>query len=133
MPILVAIDDLHRIIYVGRNALDERNLILNSHGVSHHQRLGVMCPSSDAIHRSSSRLNPHKVVAQIVQLLLDARLSCFSDRNNTNDRGDPDGNSQYRQDAAHLVSEQRHQGGSKERRVVQFLTSLRCLILGIST
>jgi hypothetical protein len=60
-----------------------------------------------AVHRAASGFNPYKVIAQIIQLLLDARLSRFADSHNANHRCDPDGYPQDRQDAAHLVSEER--------------------------
>ncbi len=104
MPVLVPIDDLHWIIHVGRNTLDERYLILDGHRISYHQRLGVMRPRPHAIHGPTSGLNPHKIVAQVVQLLLDAGLPGLSDGDHADDRRDPDRYTQDRQNASHLVS-----------------------------
>jgi hypothetical protein len=43
-------------------------------------------------------------------LLLNSRLASFADCHNTNHGSNPNRDSQNRQDASHLVSEQRHQG-----------------------
>src|ERR1700682_4261382 len=51
VPILIAIDDLHGIIYIRRNALDERDLVLDGHGISHHQRLRIVSAGAEAIDR----------------------------------------------------------------------------------
>ncbi len=118
VPVLIAIDHLNRIVHIRGYALDERNLVLNGNGVGHNQRLGIVRSRANAVDRAPACFNPDKVVAQIVQLLLDPRLPRFSDGHDTNDRRDPDGNSQHRQDASHFVSEQRHQGGAQQRRVI---------------
>ncbi len=60
-----------------------------------------------AVPRTAPCFNPYKVIAQIIQLLLDPRLSRFADSHNANHRRDTDGDSQDSQNAAHLVSEQR--------------------------
>jgi hypothetical protein len=60
-----------------------------------------------AVHRAAPCFNPYKVIAQIIQLLLDPRLSRFANGDNANHRCDPDSDAQDRQDAAHFVSEQR--------------------------
>jgi hypothetical protein len=118
VPILVAIDNLDPIIHIRRNAFDQRNLIFEGHGIGHRQRFGVMCPCPDAIDRPPASLNPDKIIPQIVQLQLDPRLSRFADGDDADDRRDSDGYSQNRQDASHLVSKQRHQGGLQQGRVI---------------
>ncbi len=72
-----------------------------------------MGPRAHAIHRTPSGLNPHKIVPEIVQLLLDSGLSGLADRDDTDDRCDPNRYSQDRQDASHLVPQQRHYGRLK--------------------
>jgi len=118
VPILIAVDYLNWIIHIRRNAFDQRNLIFDRDGIGHDQRLRVMRACADAVDRPTARFNPDEVVAKIVQLLLDSRLSGFADGHDTNDGRNPDSDPQNCQDAAHLVSEQRHQRGSKESSVV---------------
>src|SRR6202041_2752866 len=105
VPILIAIDDLDRIINIRRNALDQRNLILDGHGIGHHQRLRIVCACHHAIDRTTARLNPNKVIAQVVQLLLDPSLSGFTDGNNTDYGRNPDTDPQDRENASHLISQ----------------------------
>ena len=52
-------------------------------GIGHHQCLRIVCACHQAIDRTTARLNPNKVIAQVVQLLLDPSLSGFTDGNNT--------------------------------------------------
>src|ERR1700730_17619962 len=61
VPILIAIDALDGIVHIGRDALDYRNLVLNSHGISHHQRLRIVSAGANAIHRPASGFNPDEV------------------------------------------------------------------------
>jgi len=56
--------------------------------------------SAHAIHRATSGLDPHKIVPEIVQLLLDSGLSGFADGDDTDDRRNPDRYSQDRQDSS---------------------------------
>jgi hypothetical protein len=63
-----------------------------------------------AVDRAATSLNPDEVVAKIIQLLLDSRLSRFANGHDADHCRNPDGYPQNRQDASHLVSEQRHQG-----------------------
>jgi hypothetical protein len=72
-----------------------------------------MCPCPNTIHRASASLNPDKIVTKAVQLLLNSGLPGFADCHNTDNRRNPNGYSQDRQDAAHLVPEQRHYVGLK--------------------
>jgi hypothetical protein len=72
-----------------------------------------------SVDRPAPSFDPDEVVSKVVQLLLDSRLSRVPDCYDTDDRRNPDGDSQNRQDASHLVSEQRNQCGSKERSVIQ--------------
>jgi len=108
VPILIAIDDLDWIIHIRRNALNERNLILDGYGIGHYQRLRVMRARAHAVDRAAASLNPDEVVSKIIQLLLDSRLSGFANGHDTDYCCNPDGYPQNRQDASHLVSEQRH-------------------------
>src|ERR1019366_8173073 len=72
MPILISVDDLNWIIDIRRNALDERNLVLDRDGVGHDQCLRVMRARADSIDRTAASLNPDEVVSKVVQLLLDS-------------------------------------------------------------
>jgi len=101
---------LDRIIHVRRNALDERDLILDGNRIRHNQCFGVMRPRAHAVHRAPPCLNPYKIIPKIIQLLLDASLPRLADSHNANDRCDPDGDAQDRQNAPQLVSKQRYKG-----------------------
>ena len=118
MPILIAVDHLHWIVHIRRNTLDKRNLVLDRNSIGHHQRARIMRARAHSVHRSASSFDPNEVVSEVVQLLLDSRLSRVANCHDTDDRRNPDGDSQNRQDASHLVSEQRNQGGSKKSSVV---------------
>ena len=118
MPILIAVDHLHWIVHIRRNTLDQRNLVLDRNGIGHHQRARIMRARAHSVDRPAPSFDPDEVVSEVVQLLLDSRLSRVPDCHDTDDRRNSDGNSQNRQDASHLVSEQRNQCGSKECSVV---------------
>src|SRR5262249_48203806 len=89
MPVLVAVDDLHWVVYVWLNAFDQRNLILDGGCVGHDQSFRIVSARTHAVYRTATCFDPDKIVTQVVQLLLDARLACFSDCDDTNHRGDP--------------------------------------------
>src|ERR1700730_2994155 len=118
VPILIAVDNLNRIIHIRRNALDQRNLVLDCDGIGHNQRLRVMRACPDAVDRPAASFNPDEVFSQVVQLLLVSLLSRVADGHDTDDSCNPDGDPQHSQDASHLVSELRHQCGSKQSSVV---------------
>jgi hypothetical protein len=61
-------------------------------------------------------------------LLLDSRLSGFANGHDTDHSRNPDRDPKNRKDASHLVSEERHQCGSKESSVVH--SSDASLLLG---
>src|SRR6267378_2101145 len=67
VPILIAIDDLYWIIHIRRNALDERNLVLDGYSIGHDQRLRVMRTRAHTVDRAAASLNPDKVVSKIIQ------------------------------------------------------------------
>jgi hypothetical protein len=67
-----------------------------------------MRPSADTVDRTAASFNPDEVVSKIVQLLLDSCLTCVADGHDTDHGGNPDGDSQNRQNVSHLVSERRH-------------------------
>jgi hypothetical protein len=71
-----------------------------------------------SVHRATASFNPDEVVAKVVQLLLNSRLAGFAYSYDTDDRSNPDRDPQNRQDASHLVPEQRDQCGSKQSAVV---------------
>ncbi len=77
-----------------------------------------MRAGADAVDRPAASFNPDEVVSQVVQLLLHARLSRFADSHDTDHSRNPDGDPQNSQNASHLVSEQRHQCGSKQSPVI---------------
>ena len=101
---MIGIDDLHVIIDVGRNTLDERNLVFYGCGIGHRKGRRAMGAGAHSVHGAAARFNPHKVVAEIVHLLLDARLAGFADSYHADHRSDTDGDAHDRQQAAHLVS-----------------------------
>src|SRR5271169_5935406 len=123
VPVLVAINHLHRIIHVRRNAPDKRNLVLDRDRIRHHQGLRVMRSSADAVDRPPPSFNPDEIVSQVVQLLLHPRLSGLADGHDADHRRNPDGDPQHRQHASHLVSKQRHQRRSKQRSVIHSSSS----------
>ena len=73
----------------------------------------VMCSRADTVDGAAARFNPHKVVPEVVKLLLHARLSCPADSDNANHGSNPNGDAENCQDAAHLVAEQRDQCGAE--------------------
>src|SRR5215831_18452717 len=95
MPVLIAIDHLHRVVNVRRHALDERNLVLNGHRVSGREGRRVVCACPNAVDGSAAGLDPNEVVAEIVELLLDPDLPGLADGDDADDRGNPD---RYTQD-----------------------------------
>jgi hypothetical protein len=64
-----------------------------------------VCACHHAIDRTTARLNPNKVIAQVVQLLLDPSLSGFTDGNNADYGRNPDTDPQDRENASHLISQ----------------------------
>jgi hypothetical protein len=90
VPILVAIDDLNRIVYLRRDALNQRNLVLDSNRIAHDQRLRIVRARAYSVDRAATGFNPDEVVSEIVELLLDAGLPRFADRHYTDYRRDPD-------------------------------------------
>jgi hypothetical protein len=71
-------------------------LVLDGHGISHHQCLRIVSAGADAVYRSASSFNPDEVVPQVVELLLDSGLSGVADGHNTDDSGNPNGDAQDR-------------------------------------
>src|SRR6266849_1834159 len=108
VPILIAVNHLNRIVHVRRNALDERNLILDGNCIAHDQRFRIVRARAHAVDRTASGFNPDEIIPEIVELLLYTRLPRFADCDDADHRGNPDGDPQDRQNASHLVSEQRH-------------------------
>ena len=109
-------------------------MILDGDRVGQHQRLCPVCSRANTVDGAPAGLNPHKIVAQIVELLLDPRLPRFSYGHDANNRRNPDGDAQDRQDAAHFIPEQCHKGRSQQRRVIQISSfSLPPTTLGIPT
>src|SRR2546429_9025256 len=101
---------------------------------AHPRGFSPVFPGGTAFDAPPPRLNPYKIVAKIVELLLDPRLPRFSYGHDANDRRNPDGDAQDRQDAAHFIPEQCHKGRSQQRRVIQISSfSLPPTTLGIPT
>src|SRR5258706_526356 len=75
-------------------------------------------PGADAIHRPSAGLDPDEVVAEVIELLLDPRLTSSPDGHNADDRGDSDGDPEHREQAAHLVSQKCPNGAAQQGQVV---------------
>jgi hypothetical protein len=73
---------------------------------------------ADAVDGPATSFNPDEVVSQVVELLLNSRLTSLADSYDTDDSRNPDGDPQNRQDASHLISEQGNQSRSKESSVV---------------
>ena len=67
-----------------------------------------MRASAHSIHRASARFYPDKIIPQVVQLLFDLGLSGFADRDDADNRRDPDGDAQDRQHASHFIPKQGH-------------------------
>ena len=89
---------------IRRNALDERDLVLDGHGISHHQRLPIVSAGADAIDRAASRFNPDEVVPQVVELLLTRAFPALPMATTQMTAAIPM-DAQGRQDASHLVPE----------------------------
>src|SRR5438552_2722387 len=77
------------------------------------------------IHRTSAGLDPDEVVAQVVELLLHAGLTCPADRHHTDDRRDSDGDAQHREQAAHLVPEKGPNRAAEQCEIVHRFPGLR--------
>ena len=77
-----------------------------------------MRSGADAIDRPASGFNPDEIVSKVVEVLLDSGLPGIADCDDTDHGSNPDGDSQNRQDASHLVSEQRHKGRPKQGCVI---------------
>jgi hypothetical protein len=58
-----------------------------------------MIAGAHAIHGPPAFLDPHEVVAKVVELLLDARLAGFTYSDNADDGSDPDRDAEDGQDA----------------------------------
>jgi hypothetical protein len=93
-------------------------LILDGHRIRNRQGLCAVRPGAHAIDGAPACFNPNKVVAQIVELLLDARLARLADGHHADHRSNPDRDAQHGQDAAHLVPEQRHHRGTQQSRAI---------------
>jgi hypothetical protein len=119
MPVLISVDDLDRIVHVGGNALDQRDLILDGHRVGDRQGCRVSRAGAHSADGPTARFDPDEIVAEIVELLLDAHLAGLADGDDADHCRDPDRDPEDRQKAPHFVPEQRHQSGSKQARVVQ--------------
>src|SRR5260370_9682624 len=94
MPILFAVPHLNGITTVGENTLDERYLVLNSYRIRHNQCFGIVRARAHAVHRAAPGFNPYKVIAQLIQVLLDSRLPRFANSDATNPSCDTHGDSQ---------------------------------------
>jgi hypothetical protein len=90
VPILISIDDLDRIIDIGRHTLDQRNLLLNRECICPCQRCGIVRSSLDAVDGTPTGFDPDEVVSKIVKLLLDSSLSGVADGHDTDDCRDAD-------------------------------------------
>jgi hypothetical protein len=75
-------DDLRRAVAHLRTRLDQRNLIHDRDHVGETRRCRVST-SPYAVDGAAARFDPHEVVAEVVELLLDSCLSCVPDRNDT--------------------------------------------------
>src|SRR6266704_2442564 len=80
------------------------------HGISTHTCFGAMSTGANAVYSPHARLNPHKIVAEVIELLFDTRLAGLANSHHANHGSDADGDAQHRQDAAHLIAHQRHNG-----------------------
>src|ERR1051326_8855722 len=123
-PVLVAVDDLRGSVDVRRDALDQRDLVLDGDGVAEGERLRAARAGADAVDRAAAGLDPDEVVAEVVELLLDARLPGFADGHDADHRGDADGDAEDGEHAAHLVAQQRPGGGGEDGEIVHPRLSL---------
>jgi len=118
VPVLVAVDHLHGRVDVGRDALDERNLVLDRHRIGERQRLRPAHARSNPVHRPAPGLDPDEVVPEIVHLLLDLGLAGLADGDHADHRGDSDRDAEDGQKASRLVAEQSPERGSEESRAI---------------
>jgi hypothetical protein len=117
-PVLIAVNDLHVIIDVGRNCLDESDLVFDGSGVGHGEGRRSVRAGAYAIDRAASGFDPHEIVAEIVHLFFDARLAGFADGYDADYGSDADGDAHDSQQAAHFISEQGDERGAKKCGVV---------------
>src|SRR4029077_3127905 len=77
-------------------------------------RLGAMRARAHPVHRAAARFDPHEIIAEIVELPLHLGLARLADGDHANDRRDADRDAEDREQAAHLVREQRPERGPKQ-------------------
>jgi hypothetical protein len=65
-----------------------------------------MRPCLYAVHGTAACFNLHQVVAKIIHVLFDARLTSFTNGDHTNDGSDANRDTHHGQHAAHFISEQ---------------------------
>ncbi len=58
----------------------------------------------NAVDRSAARFDPNEIIPEVIELLLHSLLASVSDRDDTNNGGDPDGDTEHREQAANLVA-----------------------------
>src|SRR2546430_5650471 len=66
-------------------------IFLDGHGISKHKCFGAMSAGANAVDRPPARLNPHKIVAEVIELLFDTRLAGFANSHHANHGSDADG------------------------------------------
>src|SRR5665213_255769 len=113
-PVLVAVYDLDSSVHVGGDQLDERDLVPDGNCIGHRKAARTVRSGSHSVHSSPALLDPNKVVAEVVHLLLDLRLAGLADRHDADHRADPDGDPEHGKRAAHLVTDEREKRGAEE-------------------
>ncbi len=88
-----------------------------------------MSSGAHAVDGAAAGLNPHEIVAQIIKLLFDARLSRLADGHHADYGGNSDGDAQHSQYAAHFIPEQRHHCRTQQSRSIHGFTSIAILFL----
>ena len=103
VPVLVAVDELHARVDVGRDVGDERNPLLHRADVLEAQRLGAVRPGPDAAAVHAARLDPDHVRADARDGLLDARRRAVADGDRADHRADADDDAERGERAPHRV------------------------------
>ena len=110
---MVGINNLNGIVDIGRDTFDERDLVFDGDGVGYNQGFGVVSAGAYAVDGAAASFDPNEIVAEIVEMLLDAGLAGLPDGDDADDGGNADGDTEDGQDAAQFVAKQCDQGGAE--------------------
>src|SRR5205085_3185015 len=106
-PVDVAVNDLRASIRLRRDGLDERDLLADGFGIRDEKTVGAVRASAHAVGCTAARLDPHKVLTEIRELLLDLNGAGLADGDDADDRADTDHDAEHGEGAAQLVAHEK--------------------------